>query len=70
MKNSATRVLVSYLSANPHLVDSRCSNKDLISNMIIDHTNHLLVLALAAASLEHIDWQEIENTIEAIKSKD
>lgn len=70
MKNNATRILVSHLSHNPGLVNLSCPIKEVINKSILDHSNHLLVLALAAAALDYVDWQAIEETFEAIKNKD
>lgn len=68
--NNVTKVLISYFSRNPDLVNTSHSIKEAVNRLIIDHSNHLLLLALAAASIEQVDWNAIEETFESIKLKD
>lgn len=64
--NNVTKILVHHLICQPHLADIPISAKELISKLITNHSNHLLVMALAAAALDNADWKEIEDTLEKI----
>lgn len=68
--NNTTKILVNHFSKNPGLVELPYDMKDLVNRLILDHSNHLLVMALAASALESVNWSVIEETIESIKSRD
>jgi hypothetical protein len=68
--NNTTKILIHHLSANPSVAGLQYNTRDLINKLIIDHSNHLLVMALAAAAIEYVDWNAIEETLESIKNRD
>lgn len=68
--NNTTKILIHHLSANPKLAELPYGIRELVGKLVIDHSNHLLVMALAAAAIEYVDWKVIEETLESIKNKD
>lgn len=68
--NNSTKILIHHLSANPKLADLPYGTKELVNKLVVDHSNHLLVMALAAAAVEMIDWNAIEEVLEAIRCRD
>ena len=68
MRNNITKTLIYFLSLHPELVSKNINSKTVVENLLTCHTpsNHLLVLALASAALQYVDWQAIEETIESL----
>lgn len=70
MRNSVTKILIHHLSTHPDVTQLPYTTKDLVNKLVLDHSNHLLILALAAAALEDADWNILEEAVGSIKEKD
>ena len=64
--NDQTKILIKFIESHKECCKTGQSAKTLCENLVLDHGNHLLVMALAASALKHVDWEELERIIEAL----
>lgn len=67
--NNVTKVLVHYIQSNDECCNCTLEAQEIVKNLIVDHSDHHLIMALACSSLENADWEEIASAIESIKNK-